>query len=107
MCANVSSSSPLARFRHTATVTTCVIQRVALGSLLALSQAVLRIAIIIGSTRTGRNAEAVAKWAYDIGLRGFHGIQAATAPADQPHRYARSVVAWSGALNTLRDKRGK
>ena len=26
----------------------------------------LKIAIIIGSTRTGRNGEAVAKWAYDV-----------------------------------------
>jgi len=33
---------------------------------LRCSEAVLRIAIIIGSTRPGRHAEAVAKWAYDI-----------------------------------------
>ena len=29
----------------------------------------LKVAIIIGSTRPGRNAEAVAKWAYEIAQR--------------------------------------
>ena len=31
---------------------------------------VLKVAIIIGSTRPGRKAEAVARWVYDIAVRG-------------------------------------
>jgi NAD(P)H-dependent FMN reductase len=35
----------------------------------SLEEAMLRIAIIIGSTRPGRKGEAVAKWAYEIAQR--------------------------------------
>ena len=49
----------------------------------------LKVAIIIGSTRPGRKAEAVARWVYDIASkrsdaafenRGHKGFQSAPAP---------------------------
>jgi NAD(P)H-dependent FMN reductase len=34
----------------------------------------LRVAIILGSTRPGRNGEAVAKWVYEIAKRRTDGV---------------------------------
>ena len=64
----------------------------------------LRIAIIIGSTRPGRNGEAVAKWVYEIAQKRSDAefelvdIKDFNVMLDQ-------VIAWGGALKTLRETR--
>ena len=59
----------------------------------AREEIMLRIAIIIGSTRPGRKGEAVAKWGKTASFDAF-----VFAMLDQ-------VIAWGGALRALREKR--
>ena len=64
----------------------------------------IKIGIVVGSTRPGRKAEAVARWVYEIARqrgdaeftpRPHHGRMVETM-LDQ-------VIAWSGALKPLRE----
>jgi NAD(P)H-dependent FMN reductase len=80
----------------------------------------LKIAIVTGSTRPGRNNEAVARWAHE-GARGrkdaeFELVDIADYKLpllDEPgprrekelHTVIDQVVAWSEALRTVREKK--
>ena len=61
----------------------------------------IKIAIILGSTRPGRNGEAVAKWVYEVAKKRSDAefelvdIKDFNLPLDQ-------LIAWGGALKTLR-----
>jgi NAD(P)H-dependent FMN reductase len=78
----------------------------------------LRIAIIIGSTRPGRNGEAVAKWVYDIAtvrnqvllsmftdFENFSVFKPASRHEKSVNAVFDQVIAWGGALKALREKR--
>ncbi len=58
----------------------------------------VKIAVIIGSTRPGRNGEAVGRWVYEQAKKR----------SDAQYREAElntmldQLVAWAGALKTLR-----
>jgi hypothetical protein len=62
----------------------------------------LRIAIIIGSTRPGRKGEAVAKWA-----ENFRVFKPASNQEKHVHVMLDQVIAWSGALRPLRNMGGE
>ena len=54
--------------------------KIEFGNGTAREKFMIRIGIIIGSTRPGRNGEAVAKWVYEIAQK--HSLPRAYAPSD-------------------------
>ena len=70
----------------------------------------IRVAIIIGSTRPGRKAEAVAHWVYGIAKnRGEAEFELVDILDFNPQHEAAvntmldKVIAWGGALKSLRE----
>jgi NAD(P)H-dependent FMN reductase len=75
----------------------------------------IQVAIIIGSTRPGRNGEAVARWVHDMAQKraqtrsdaGFELVDMRDFKPAARHEQSVNtmfdqVIAWGGALKTLR-----
>jgi NAD(P)H-dependent FMN reductase len=74
----------------------------------------LRIAIVVGSTRPGRNGEAVGKWAYEVGRKrsdaDFELLDIAqfNLPLlDEPLSATSGQYSQPHTLRTLREKQGE
>jgi hypothetical protein len=79
----------------------------------------LRIAIVLGSTRPGRNGEAVAKWVHEVQIatvrnqvllsmftdfENFSVFKPDSRHEKSVNEMFDQVIAWGGAMKALREK---